>query len=164
MRPASLTPQRQLLWEELHVDPGPITLEEVSNQGLTSTEVWKASREDSVQPEFWKGVFEDRSAICWVLEFCSTCLNCLAMPESWRKSREPALCENYCPISLLSIGYKVFAAVLHGRLVGAGAEVRIWTTQFGFHSKAGALFAAIRLADLARTWPAGSSRPGWGQG
>ena len=66
------------------------------------------------------------------------------------KKGDCALCENYRPISLFCISYKIFAAVLLNRLKEAGAENRIWRTQFGFKSKCGtidALFLARRALE-----------------
>ncbi len=50
----------------------------------------------------------------------------------------------------MCIGYKLVAAILLNRLKQAGAEKRIWNTQFGFKSGSGtadALFAVRRLVD-----------------
>ena len=52
------------------------------------------------------------------------------------KKGDPALCSNYRPISLLAIGYKILASILLQRLKSAGAENRIWHTQYGFKSNA----------------------------
>ena len=59
---------------------------------------------------------------------------------------------NYRPISLLQISYKIFAALLLKRLKDGGAEERIWKTQFGFRSSYGtndALFYIRRMIDRA---------------
>ena len=69
------------------------------------------------------------------------------------KKGDPAECENYRPISISPIGYKLFAAILLQRLKQAGAEDRIWRTQFGLHSGRGAadvVFLARRMLD--DTW------------
>ena len=66
------------------------------------------------------------------------------------KKGDPAFCENYRPISLLAIGYKVFATMLLRRLKAAGADTRIWLPQFGFRAGRGcadALFVARRLLE-----------------
>ena len=83
-----------------------------------------------------------------------------SVPTSWHeatvaaifKKDDPACCENYRPISLLAVGYKIFAAILLRRLKDAGAEGRIWPTQFGFRSGCGcadALFIARRKVENA---------------
>jgi hypothetical protein len=49
--------------------------------------------------------------------------------------------------------YKLFASILLARLKQAGAEKRIWATQYGFkskHSTADALFLARRM--IEETW------------
>ena len=68
------------------------------------------------------------------------------------KKGDPAICDNYRPISLLAIGYKILAAIILARLKRAGAEDRVWNTQFGFKSGSGttdALFVARRVLDNA---------------
>ena len=68
------------------------------------------------------------------------------VPEEWHLSRVTALfkkgdwgdCGNYRPISLVCVVYKLFANVLLKRLKAAGAEQKIWSTQYGFKSKHGA--------------------------
>ena len=62
------------------------------------------------------------------------------------------LCDNYRPISLVCVIYKLFASLLLRRLKEAGAEQRLSTTQFGFRSGCGtndAIFAVRRHIDLA---------------
>ena len=56
----------------------------------------------------------------------------------------------YRPISLFCIIYKIFASILLERLLEAGAEKRIWATQFGFKRGVGtadALFIIRRIID-----------------
>ena len=68
------------------------------------------------------------------------------------KKGDPSDCDNYRPISLLCIGYKMFASILLTRLREAGAEKRLWHTQFGFRRGRGtgdALFVARRVIENA---------------
>ena len=50
------------------------------------------------------------------------------------KKGTPTDCNNYRPISLVSVLYKVYAKILLNRLKEAGAETRVWSRQFGFKS------------------------------
>ena len=62
-------------------------------------------------------------------------------------------CNNYRPISLVCVGYKLFATVLLDRLKEGGAESRIWSSQYGFRSKRGivdAILLARRVLEQAR--------------
>ena len=70
--------------------------------------------------------------------------------RQFSKIGDPASCENYRPISFLAIGYKLFATILLRRLKDAGADARIWPTQFGFRAGRGcadALFVGRRLLE-----------------
>ena len=61
---------------------------------------------------------------------------------------------NYRPISLLAVGYKIFASLLLHRLKEAGAEQRIINSQYGFKSNAGtrdAIFIVRRLIEKCIT-------------
>lgn len=61
-------------------------------------------------------------------------------------------CDNYRPISLVCVAYKLFATLLLARLKSAGAEGRLAQTQFGFQSGRGtsdAIFQVRRRIDLA---------------
>ena len=60
--------------------------------------------------------------------------------------------DNYRPISLVCVAYKIFASLLLKRLQDGGAEDRLTTSQFGFRRKRGtndAIFAVRRHIDLA---------------
>ena len=121
----------------------------------------KASGEDSVAPEFFKALLSDTEALREVLGFCNLCWRTKQVPTSWHAARvrmifkkgDPAERGNYRPISVLNLGYKVFAALLLHRLKCGGVERFICPTQFGFKAGMGtadALFILRRL--LERTW------------
>ena len=79
--------------------------------------------------------------------------------KKWKKQEVALLCkkghpmaqENYRPISLLNLGYKVIAAVLKIR-IESGIEHELGQTQFGFRtgkSTTQAIYIARRMQELA---------------
>ena len=149
--------------QALEVNLGEISEKEVVSAG------WKlknnrASGLDKIPGEYWKTVLMPGSAGArYITKFCQLCWSSTCVPDDWHKAQvamvfkkgDPSLCDNYRPISLLAIGYKLFAAVLLDRLRNAGAEEQLWPTQFGFRRERGtndALFVARRC--LERAWSA----------
>ena len=62
------------------------------------------------------------------------------------------MAENYRPISLLAVGYKIMASIILGRLKSGGVEKKLSNSQFGFRrqrSTADALFLVRRMIDAA---------------
>ena len=97
----------------------------------------------------------------WLLYFCNQCWSTKAAPPEWAtasvallyKKGDPAACDNYRPICLLSIAYKLFASMMKERLLQAGVEKALWSSQFGFrsgYSTEDAIFIARRRIELAR--------------
>ena len=79
--------------------------------------------------------------------------------QFFQKKEDPASCENYRPISLLAIGYELFATFLLRRLKATGADTRVHPTQFAFRtgrSCADALFVARRLLERTSAPKTGS--------
>ena len=121
----------------------------------------KASGRDRVPGEFWKAIcLPGTKASKWAVALCQKCWDEGCVPSAWHEALVSAIfkkgdvskCENYRPICLLQVGFKLFASILLQRLKSAGAEARIWKTQFGFKSKHGtsdALFMARRLLEDA---------------
>ena len=77
-----------------------------------------------------------------LIRICNLCLREQRTSSSWHKANVVSIFKkghvsnlnNYRPISLLQVSYKIFAALLLKRLKDGGAEHRIWKTQFGFRS------------------------------
>ena len=70
-----------------------------------------------------------------------------------------AIAKSYRPICLLNSAYKVFAMVILQRLLSAGADSRLWASQFGFRrgrSTEQALHCARRAIDLAASQQLGT--------
>jgi hypothetical protein len=79
----------------------------------------------------------------WLVRLLQKCWNDKETPVAWHTSKlipvnkkgSPEDCDNYGPISLVSILYKSYATILLRRLKAAGAEDWFWGKQFGLRSK-----------------------------
>ena len=161
VRPTTAFESQAPIGPELLVNQGPILEAEVV---LAAKKLkWgKSSGNDDIPGEFWKAICKTGSSACrWAVALCQKCWAEGRVPDDWHISTVTAIfkkgdvssCDNYRPISLLPIGYKLFVNVLLRRLKAAGAERRVWSSQFGFRSRRGtadALFLARRLLD--QTW------------
>ena len=105
--------------------------------------------------------------LAWLVDFCNECWRLKSVPKQWSqalvsliyKKGDPSDCGNYRPICLLNSAYKVFAMILLKRLQKAGADDRIWCSQFGFRSRRGtadALHCARRAVERALADKGGS--------
>ena len=80
----------------------------------------KAAGCDDIPPEVWRALASNDESLSALLDLCNTCWLSKAVPETWRhstvitlfKKGDTSLPSNYRPISLLTIGYKVIAALL----------------------------------------------------
>ena len=121
----------------------------------------KATKQGDIPSEVFKALLASGSAeMLWVLDFCNRCLEQKTVPQTWStasmalifKKGDPAECDNYRPISILCIAYKMFAAMLKNRLVGGGVLGALWKTQFGFRPRYGtedAIYIARRHVENA---------------
>ena len=161
VRPTTAFESQAPIGPELLVNQGPILEAEVV---LAAKKLkWgKSSGNDDIPGIFLKAICKTGSCACrWAVALCQKCWAEGRVPDDWHISTVTAIfkkgdvssCDNYRPISLLPIGHKLFASVLLRRLKAAGAERRVWSSQFGFRSRRGtadALFLARRLLD--QTW------------
>jgi len=136
---------------------------------FTDTEVATAAKKlrknrargpDDVPAEYWQAVAESPGGLAWLTTLCNRCWTQEEVPEDWHHALVSAIhkkgpvedAENYRPISLVCVAYKLFASLLLKRLQVAGAEDRLTASQFGFRRGRGttdAIFAARRHLDLA---------------
>ena len=68
------------------------------------------------------------------------------------KKGDATLPQNYRPISLLAVGYKTLASLIHHRLLQGGTEERMHSSQYGFRHGRGtadALMVVRRMVDAA---------------
>jgi hypothetical protein len=117
-----------------------------------------------VPAEYLKAVLEvDMQRDGWLLSLMRLCWNTKTTPKSWHvsevipvyKKGDPTDCNNYRPISLVSVLYKVYATILLNRLKASGAESRLWSRQFGFKTRSStedALYVDQRR--IEQTWAA----------
>ena len=141
VRPASLIDESPA--ESLPVDVRAITMKELCDavKALSSN---KAAGPDNQPVEFWKAVLlSDAGGLegrQWLLDLCNQTWFQQEVPNAWHlqqvaviyKKGDPADCGNYRPICLLNAAYKIFAMILLWRLLAAGADEKVWATQYGF--------------------------------
>jgi hypothetical protein len=99
---------------DLPMSNGDFTLNEVTRV-LKKLRRGKASGADNVPPDFWSTLRNSTEAVSKLLSLMNACLRSAAIPAEWRTAKVTAifkkgndsLPENYRPISLLCVGYKV---------------------------------------------------------
>ena len=118
----------------------------------------KAKGQDGILPDFWLALSRHTDAIDVLLHLLNKAWRGKSIPSSWKhatvvtlfKKGSTALPENYRPISLLSVTYKLFAALLLLRLQVGGVESRLRESSYGFRasrSTTDPIFIAKRLIE-----------------
>jgi hypothetical protein len=162
VRPVTLVPEDSPpVAPPLHVDEEPFSEKELC-KAIARMKCGKAVKKGDMPIEAYKALAAEKGAAWnWVLDFCNHCWRTKTIPQEWAiasvsmiyKKGDPGFCDNYRPICLLSIGEKLFAAVLKERLLEAGVENVLWRSQFGFRrgcSTEDAIFIARRRIELAK--------------
>ena len=122
----------------------------VSNTSISEAEVVesvkslrrrKAAGADGIPPEFCKAICSYNSPACrWAVLLCNKAWKEGSVPTFWHeatvadifKRGDPACCENYRPISLLAVGYKICPASLLRMLAKSKRHYRLeawWLAQ-----------------------------------
>ena len=120
----------------------------------------KAAGADDIPGEYLQALMNDTSALSWLTDLFNHCWQSRTIPADWRRSVVTCLykkggvehCQNYRPISLLSVAYKLLAGLILKRMQEGGAEERLHDFQFGFRRNVGtadAIFCARRQVELA---------------
>jgi len=112
------------------------TYEEVSGV-IRKLRLGKASGTDGPPAEYLKALLGSRVAMQLMTDFFNKCYQKQEVPSEWHRALVTAVhkngrfdvCGNYGPSSLLNVCYKVYAALVHRRLVAAGAEERLSETK-----------------------------------
>ena len=151
----------------LPVDVSPFSDREL-RKALQRMRSGKAAKPDDIPAEMLKALADEPGQLDWLLDFCNECWAQKHLPDDWLvamvaliyKKGDPAICDNYRPICLISVASKAFAAMLKQRLVDSGIDERIWPSQFGFRggrSTEDAIFVARRQIELARAQRSGGT-------
>ena len=162
VRPAVVDQEAaKLLAEEMPVSMEPFTEVELQ-KAIRKTSTGKSTKEGDFPAEYFKALAaEPSSALKPVLDLCNNCLCQRTISKEWAtaavavifKKGDPSECGNYKPICLLSVCQKLFMSKAKQRLIDAGAEQRLWPTQFGFRAKRSiedAIFIARRRIEIAK--------------
>lgn len=147
------------LGAELPIDTSTFSFRELQS-AIRKMKHGKSAGPDGIPPEFWKTLGQDVDACMVLLDLCQKCWENKDIPEAWRRANvqllfkkgDSTLPSNYRPISLLAVGYKAIASMLHHRILHGGAEQRMRPSQFGFRPGRGtadALMLARRIIDAA---------------
>ena len=153
--PSKINP-RPIIFDDLNLDDSDFSLGELKSV-LAKSKQNKAPGPDDITADMLK-LFNDEN-LQFVLDIVNHCWNTSVLPSDLElasvtsifKKGNPALLHNYRPISLLSIFYKLFAALVLHRL-RPKIDPYVWKTQFGFrraHSTQQAVFLARRAQDQA---------------
>ena len=161
VRPATLIPNiSPAVFPPLPVNEGLFQHAEL-RKAIFALASGKSVRDDDAPIEAFKAMaLEAGPAFDAFLDLCNNCLVHQRVPKDWLLSRvalifkkgDPANCNNYRPICLLPVAYKVFAAMLKQRLLESGHDDRLWYSQFGFRSKRStedAVYVARRQIELS---------------
>ena len=96
---------------------------------------------DDIPAEYWKALCSREDAAELVLELCNACWREKSIPHEWHVARvasifkkgDPTILENYRPIAVLPILYKLFSRVLLERIKLALSQAQS-VDQAGFKS------------------------------
>ena len=147
---------RQIIQEDLQLNHSDFSLEEIKIV-IKSLKQKKAPGPDMLTNELLKAL--DDNNLVPILHLMNHCWNNATIPDDFEvasitsifKKGNPQLLENYRPIALLNVLYKVYAALILNRL-RPKIDKFIWKTQFGFRkarSTQQALYLARRTQDIA---------------
>ena len=161
VRPTTLVADaRAPLGETLPVNVQNFNLAEL-RKAISKMANGKATKADDIPIEVFKALaVEPDPSLQWLLNLCNHCWQNKVIPHEWStasvamlfKKGDPADANNYRPICLQSIAYKLFASLLKQRFLDAGAESRLWQSQFGFRKgrcTEDAIYVALRKVEQA---------------
>jgi len=168
VRPATLVPD---IKPEIH-PPLPVELDDFSckelRRAIHKLSSGKSVRKDDVPIEIFKVLAAGEGGLLKdFLDLCNECWRSSMVPGDWMTARvvmifkkgDPALCDNYRPICLTAVAYRIYASLVKQRLLDAGLDGRLWTSQYGFRkgrSTEQAIYIARRHIELAIARRAGS--------
>ena len=140
----------------------PISQEDISKDEVRSVikklRSQKASGPDDVPAELFRALLDDEESLSRLTSLFNDCWRARQVPSEWHeavvtaifKKGAPDQCDNYRPISLLCVAYKIYASIILRRLKEAGAEERLTSMQYGFRSGFRCTRRIIELAEAQK--------------
>ena len=161
VRPISLQPDPPpIIHPNLPVAESLFTVVEL-RKAITKLKSGKSIRDGDIPIECFKALaYAPGERLSGFLDLCNTCWAHGHVPNDWLLSRvamifkkgDPSNCQNYRPICLTAVAYRVYASMIKQRLLDAGLDGRLWHSQFGFRtgrSTVDAIYVARRRIELA---------------
>ena len=157
VRPDTIPSTKPALFDFASIPTETFTQEEL-HIALRALKRNRCSGDDNIPAEFWQVCLDSQQLSDYMLRFCNDIWMSAHVPKDWHRSRvaclfkkgDPACPDNYRPISLLQVCYRLFSSMILKRLKLAGVEEKLWHTQYGFRSGRGtkhAIFIARRLIE-----------------
>ena len=137
VRPDTIPSNAAPMFDFQSIDCSKFAQEDLT-RALRRLKTGRSSGCDNTQAEFWKTCLRSQTLLTWLLQFCNMIWETKQTPDDWHRAQvaclfekgDPACPDNYRPISLLQVGYKLFSSMVLRR---QNMENTIWLSLRMWH-------------------------------